>query len=86
MKKITKFHNTAHALRRISERALTVELLESVVNQHERRTQQYHGEHGGIVYRFTRKVDDLILVAVAEVKGEEAWILTGFFEDDTDTV
>ncbi len=83
MQRIQKFHHTAHASRRASERHLTPEMLESVVNQHDRKTQQYHGQHGGFVYRFTRKTDDLDLVVVPEVKGGQAWILTGFVNDNT---
>jgi hypothetical protein len=81
VRKIGKFHHTTHARRRGGERNLSLETMESVINRHDRRTQQYVGEHGGLVYRFTRNDNERELVVVAEVKGEEAWILTGFVSD-----
>ena len=52
--------------------------MKDVVNYSETRRQQYKGNHGGFVYRFEKTVSGKRLVVVAEVKGSEAWLMTGW--------
>jgi hypothetical protein len=75
-----RFHITAHAARRISERALSVEALKDVIKYPQYKKAQYKGEHGGTVFRFSKQVEGVKLIVSAEVKKHECWILTGFYE------
>ena len=81
MEKIVKFNVTAHAYRRIAERGLSVDALKDVIKYHQLKQDQYKGEHGGIVSRFTKIVNSRKLTAVAEVRKGECWIVSGFCED-----
>lgn len=75
---INQFHFSEHARRRVSERELSEEQIRDVVNYHDKKRQQYKGEHGGFVYRFEKTVDGSTLVVAAEIKRQEAWIVTSF--------
>jgi hypothetical protein len=46
----TTFYTTAHGVKRIFERGLSLQDLQNVVNYAERRLKQYNGSNGGIVY------------------------------------
>jgi hypothetical protein len=74
------FHFTAHAQQRIEERGLSVEALKDVIKYHDHKQKQYAGEHGGTVFRFSKAVAHAKLTAVAEIKRNDCWILTGFYE------
>ena len=50
-----------------------------VVKNHQSKTQQYRGNHGGVVFKFIRSVDGKTLVVVAEVKKGECWLMSGFY-------
>ena len=76
------FHDTTHADRRRTERALTIEQLKSVVLNHDRKTQHRRGEHGGFVYEFTKRIQGRNLVVIAELKKHECWLITGWREED----
>jgi hypothetical protein len=78
--KISKFHLTTHAERRINERGLSVEALKDVIKYHDHVDQQARGTHGGFMYRFQKTVDGKTLVVAAEVKKDECWIATGYYE------
>ena len=39
------------------------------------------GIHGGRVFKLRKTVAGRTLVVVAEIKGKECWLLTGFFAD-----
>ncbi len=57
--------------------------MKDVVKYHDTRKQQYRGEHGGFVYRFSKSTDDMTLVVVAEVKKGECWLISAFYQCDT---
>jgi hypothetical protein len=75
---VTKFHNTAHVLLRTAERGLTLEQLKSVVNFPDKKKQQYKGDNGGFVYKFEKIIDGKTVVAIAEVKSSECWLISGW--------
>ena len=52
--------------------------MRDVVNYHTKKTQQYRGNHGGMVYKFSKAVEGETLFVVAEVKKTEAWIVSCF--------
>jgi hypothetical protein len=53
--------------------------MRDVVNYATTKTQQYRGNHGGMVYRFSKCLDSDTLVVIAEVKKDEAWIVSCFY-------
>ena len=55
--------------------------MKDVVNYPDKMIQQYSGNHGGFVYRFSKTVGQKTLVVVAEVKKSEAWLMTGFEQE-----
>ena len=80
MPPIEIFHITTHALQRIAERGLNLEQLKRVVNSHDRKRQQYKGDNGGFVYKFEKEIDERALIAIAEVKKTECWLISGWIE------
>jgi len=54
--------------------------MEDVVNYHDKKIQQYKGNHGGFVYRFEKTVNGRKLAVIAEVKKTEAWLISCFYE------
>ncbi len=50
-----------------------------VVKNHQSKTQQYRGNHGGIVFKFIRSADGKNLAVVAEVKKSECWLISSFY-------
>ena len=68
-----RFHTTRHEALRVSERELSVENMT--------RNKTWAGTHGGTVRKFRKTVEPKTLVVVAEIKGKDCWLLTGFFAD-----
>jgi hypothetical protein len=54
--------------------------MKAVVNEHTHKQNQYRGHHGGIVMKFRKVADGQSLVVIAEVKKNEAWIISGWPE------
>ena len=75
---IKDFHVTAHVLLRIAERGLSLEQLKVVVNYPERKRQRYKGDNGGFVYKFEKEIDGEVIVATAEVKTSDCWLISGW--------
>ena len=65
----------------MSERELSFECLKSVVLYPDKMKDLNRGRHGGLLKRFEKTVDGKTLVAIAEVKGQECWIATGYYAD-----
>ena len=78
----TVFHDTTHAGTRRQERQLSVELMKDTICQHERRIQHRRGEHGGFVYEFRQRVSGKKLVVIAEVKRNQCWLITGYYDEE----
>jgi hypothetical protein len=73
-----RFHHTKHETLRVSERELSVENLKNVVRYFDTEQFLRHGYHGGAVKKFRKTVEARTLVVVAEIKGDDCWLLTGF--------
>ena len=54
--------------------------MKAVVRYHDKRLQQYRGEHGGFVYRFSEIAGENTLVVVAEIKNHECWLISAFYQ------
>ena len=76
-----RFHTTRHSASRASERNLSFEDLKNVVNYPDSKQKSGRGAHGGQLTVFRKSVDGKILVAVAEIKNQDCWIVTGYYED-----
>ena len=76
--RVSKFNITDHAWVRVKERGLRIQDVEDVVKYADGQQQIGRGTHGGTTYRFHKAVDGDTLVVVAEVKGKECWVITGF--------
>ena len=75
---VRKFHFSEHAINRGKERGISCEEMKAVVNYSAMKRQQYRGNHGGIVWKFSKPLGNQTAVVVAEVKGSEAWIVSCF--------
>ena len=76
---ITTFHLTKHGETRLQERDLLIEQVKATVNYPDRRKKQWRGVHGGFVYAFVKKIDGRFLEVVAEIKADEAWLVTEYW-------
>ena len=76
-----RFHQTKHQALRVSERELLFEDMKNVVRHPDAEQALRRGFHGGTVKKFRKTADSKTLVVVAEIKGKECWLLTGFFAD-----
>ena len=62
------------------DRGITPDAIRDVVEYPNRRRYQYAGDHGGYVFRFSKLRHGFKLVVVAEVKDQECWLITCFYE------
>ncbi len=78
-----EFHDTSHVAKRARERRFTVEQAMLTIDQPTRvlKTPPRRGNHGGMIWLFFRAFGNRILVAVAEVKNNECWIITAYWEE-----
>lgn len=76
-------HDTAHVEKRGRERGFTIEQAELTINEPGSilKTPPRNGNHGGLIWLFFRAFESRILVVVAEVKANECWIITGYWEE-----
>ncbi len=75
-----RFHGTRHAAQRLAERAISEEDLKAVVRSPASREDLRSGRHGGTI-RKLRKGNGRTLVVVAEMKGQEVWLLPAYYEE-----
>lgn len=54
--------------------------MRDVVQSPDKRERQFPGAHGGTVYRFSKVRYESKLIVVAELKGEDCWLVTCFYE------
>ena len=78
------FHDTSHAAKRGRERRFTVEQAMLTIEQPTRvlKTPPLRGNHDRMIWLFFRPFRNRILVAVAEVKHNECWIITAYWEEE----
>jgi hypothetical protein len=77
-----EIHDTSHVEKRARERGFTVEQAMLTINDPGSilKTPPRRGNHGGMLWLFFRGFGDRILVVVAEIKLNECWIITGYWE------
>lgn len=75
-----RFHGTRHAAQRIAERAISEDDLKAVVRSPASHEDLRAGRHGGTIKKL-RKANGRTLVVVAEMKGQEVWLLTVYYEE-----
>jgi hypothetical protein len=77
------FHDTSHLAKRAQERGFTIEQAMLAIDQPANilKTPPRRGNHGGLIWLFFRRFGNRVLVAVAEVKANECWIITAFWEE-----
>ncbi len=74
-----RFHNTAHVVRRVDTRNLSIENVKNVVTYPDKEMKiNRPGRHGGKVRAFEKTVDGVTLKVVAEIKGSECWLMTAY--------
>jgi hypothetical protein len=78
VEQIKNFYDSTHAGNRRNERGVSLQNMKDVVNYHDAKTQQYRGEHGGFVYRFSKRAGADKLVVIAEVKKHECWLISAW--------
>jgi hypothetical protein len=78
-----EFHDTAHIQKRARERGFSVEQGMLTINRPTSivKTPTRRGNHGGFIWLFSRAFESKVLVVVAEIKGNECWIITGYWEE-----
>lgn len=52
--------------------------MKDIVHYHDAKRQQYRGNHGGFVYKFTKHAAGQTIAVVAEVKKDECWLISAF--------
>ncbi|MBI2927679.1 MAG: hypothetical protein HYY24_18440 [Verrucomicrobia bacterium] len=77
-----RFHNTQHLLIRQTEREFSLENVKMTVNYPQHRIKiGTTGQHGGIRWKFKKTVEGRTLVIVAEIKKNDCWLATAYYED-----
>ncbi|MGD0349831.1 MAG: DUF4258 domain-containing protein [Verrucomicrobiota bacterium] len=76
-----KFHLSRHAALRLAERKIPLEYVKNVIHYADREKRLQNGTHGGILKRFTKTDGSRILSVVAEIKQNECWLATAYYED-----
>jgi hypothetical protein len=71
---------TPHMLRRIRERRLNLDNVKAVIRSPNRVKDQGRGKHGGIKRKYWKTAGDHTMVVVAEIKGNDCWLITGFYD------
>jgi hypothetical protein len=77
-----EIHDTSHLEKRAGERGFTIEQAKLTVNAPGSilKTPPRRGNHGGMLWLFFRAFEASMLVVVAEIKLNECWIITGYWE------
>ena len=76
-----KFHLTRHQALRLAERQLSLEDVKNVVKYSDSEQILNRGNHGGNLKKLWKTVNEKTLVVVAEIKREECWLATAYYEE-----
>ncbi len=78
-----EFHDTSHLAKRAREREFSLEQAMLTIDQPANilKTPPRRGNHGGMIWLFFRAFGNRILIAVAEVKRNECWIITAYWQE-----
>jgi hypothetical protein len=63
----------------MTERGFSLEQLKSVVNYPDKKSKECKGANGGVVYKFEKEMNGETVVAIAEVKNTDCWLMSGWF-------
>ena len=76
-----EIHDTAHVVKRVKERGFTLQQAVETVNDPAGivKTPPRRGNHGGMIWLFSRAFAARVLIIVAEIKNHECWIITGYW-------
>ena len=74
------FHQRDHFAQRARERGFTLEDAMACVSFPEKKLRQGKGEEGGFKEVFEKTFGARKLFVVAEVKGIECWLITGYWQ------
>jgi hypothetical protein len=76
-----EFHDTSHAETRARQRGFTLEQAMLTIDAPDSilKTPPRRGNHGGMLWLFSRRFEGRTLVIVAEIKLNECWIITGYW-------
>jgi Domain of unknown function (DUF4258) len=74
------FYPRDHFAQRASERGFTLAQAESCVCFPDKKRRQGRGEEGGFKEVFQKAFEDRTLFVVAEVKGADCWLITGYWQ------
>lgn len=83
MQAAVRFHITRHFAQRAAERNLSVEEIKEAVRRPTRRRKLKADGDGGILYRFERIGRDGALVVIANLRRDEARLVTAYHESGT---
>jgi Domain of unknown function (DUF4258) len=75
-----KFHVSNHFAIRIAERGISCESAKDVVKYADSEKKLQKGNHGGNLCIFTKSVEGSKLIVVAEIKNNECWLTTAYYE------
>ena len=77
-----EIHDTSHVEKRARERGFTVEQAMLTINDPGSilKTPPRRGNHGGMLWLFFRSFQGKLLVVVAEIKLNDCWIITGYWD------
>lgn len=75
-----RFHVTKHFYQRVDERDLSTENAKNVVQYPDSSRKLNRGRNGGILTMFKKAIDGKTLVVVAEMKKNECWLMTTYYE------
>lgn len=62
----------------MAERGITLEAMKDVVKYPQTKQKQVPGIRGGTVFRFSKMRGPTKLTVVAEIKGQDCWLMTTF--------
>jgi hypothetical protein len=74
------FHVTRHCALRLAERSVLLENVKDVVKYADEEKRLQRGGNGGILRRFEKTVEGRKLVVIAEIKNNDCWLATAYYE------
>jgi hypothetical protein len=76
-----KFHISKHFAQRLADRNISCEDAKDVVKYADGEKKLKEGKNGGILKSFTKTVGGRRLTVVAELKNNECWLATAYYEN-----
>lgn len=76
-----KFHVSKHFAQRLVDRSIICEHAKDVVKYADEEKKLQPGNHGGNLMSFTRIVNGRRLTVIGELKNNECWLATAYYEN-----